>query len=154
MLNYLLVIHPVHKDAIRSVDLSVTINCRCYPFRPSVPEIFQPLACSTLASMPKLNHLTLRCRLGEWTQKKFTPHIRKYSTKEKVLEAVVKCSDLIGNGLKDGEGGEGGIRGLKTFQLFCSLWVRDNSKAMLDEDEDAQKWASVEEALRSVMVRS
>lgn len=149
MLNYLLVIHPVHKDAIRSVELSITINPK---FHNSAPKIFQPLTCSTLSSMPQLKHLTLRLLLGEnsYDRLYLFPNPNKYYTREEVLDAVANSSELIGNGLKDKEGGDGGIRSLASFRLFVTRWY--SAKEVLNRD--AEKWASVTEALRSVMVRT
>ncbi|KAF8866622.1 hypothetical protein BDZ45DRAFT_278459 [Acephala macrosclerotiorum] len=56
MLNYLLVIHPVHRDAIRSITFTAKLS------RTGQKNI-APLALETLASMPNLQSLTLKLLL-------------------------------------------------------------------------------------------
>jgi hypothetical protein len=150
MLNYLLVIHPIHKDAIRTVDLSLSLS--------STPKAFEALAFATLASMPNLRHLTVRVTLqdGLFDPTLIYPYLNNphhsaqvLSLKQKVLDRLVTAEELIGNGLRDEEGGKGGIRNLLSLNFRLRTYGIFNLK-----NGEREKWASVETALRAVMVKS
>lgn len=144
MLNYLLVIHPVHRDAIRTIhEVYFSISHQS--------KYLHPLALSTLASLPNLQSLGLTIYLNLNLFKRYhnTQFHSEYSVKQEVFDRLLTCGGLVGNGKRDQDGGEGGIRGLKRFTLDFYMWNMNKL-----HDGEPARYKSVESALQDVMVRS
>ncbi|CZR50974.1 uncharacterized protein PAC_00849 [Phialocephala subalpina] len=112
MLNYLLVIHPVHRDAIRSIAFTAKLS------RTSQQKI-APLALETLASMPNLQSLTLKLMFSSKVHVGNSHHgypIRRYSVQEEVLNRLKNNEGLVGKKDEDGNV-TGGIRGLTSLKV-------------------------------------
>lgn len=131
MLNYLWVINPRHKDAIRTIelDLNLQIYKKCFDDK-------SPRACGRpfemIASCKNLQHFTLNLGLYPWhsTIHRGPPYnswgwgtAKSVSVDESVLKVITDCVALKA------------IRGLKSFELIfhTSLPIEEKNQVRLLE---------------------
>ncbi|KAE8444585.1 hypothetical protein EG329_014416 [Mollisiaceae sp. DMI_Dod_QoI] len=154
MLNYLLVIHPVHRDAIRSISLTTKLSR-------SIKNI-QPLALSTLASLPNLQTLNLKLLLGYNLCDRILVGNRRhfaFTVRTDILEHIKTSAGLVGDGKTNEQGGKGGIRNLSELNLeiygpYDRFGYYSTPSNHLLIEGDLEKFQKLEQELRSIMVKS
>ncbi|KUJ22721.1 uncharacterized protein LY89DRAFT_728840 [Mollisia scopiformis] len=147
MLNYLLVIHPVHRDAIRNIIVDINLI--------HVPKSFHPLALSTLSSMTNLRYLEVQIIIAKRLFDRFiataqgpywNPARYTYGLNEKVIERLMKSVDPA-TLVEDEED----VKRWKSLETFVVFWAPEWMNMEL-VDGEAEKLESVAEAWRAAMM--
>jgi hypothetical protein len=141
MLNYLWVINPVHKDAVRTItlDLSLARDLRC--FREDAPNTCgKPF--DMLAKCKGLQHLSLAIDVSygfyevQWAggNNWRTRFIKSYTVAESAVKKIMESVPLRK------------IRGLKSFEI---IWTSNRSWDL--QENQQQRLLQMEEEVRKVI---
>ena len=144
MLNYLLVINPRHKNAMRSIKLDLNLASYLGCFREEPPRSCgRPF--EMIASCKSLQHFTLNIKFdwghyrAQWVGNWPSRSVKSISVKENILKTITDCVALKS------------IRGLKSFELlFTFTYTRspfdeNHQERLLQVGEEIRKLVTAEQ---------